>query len=174
VALWVITNAANNNAFVDPQLRSVSRTNDPPFKLDPRPAPGSPALTSALTAPDDGFYTPVAYKGAFKDINWAGDWGFAAEVCLMSGDGVRIPTPLCTGGPTPCTATTLDIAPNGANVDVTFASVAGASYQLLGSNDITAPRSSWAVVSSLTATGSTSTFSVASSGALRFFVVVCQ
>src|SRR5207342_2899809 len=36
-ALWVMTNAANNNMFMDPMLRGVSRTNDPAFQLDPRP-----------------------------------------------------------------------------------------------------------------------------------------
>ena len=65
-AQWVLTNAANNNQFVDPMLTSLSRTNDPAYRLDPRPKAGSPALTSALTAPDDGFYTPVSYKGAFE------------------------------------------------------------------------------------------------------------
>src|SRR4029077_6104975 len=51
---------------------------------DPRPRPGSPALTSALTAPDDGFYTPVAYKGAFDaDDLWIADWTFASQVGLV-------------------------------------------------------------------------------------------
>ena len=46
-AQWVLTDAANNNSFVDPMLTSISRTNDPAFQLDPRPQPGSPALTSS-------------------------------------------------------------------------------------------------------------------------------
>src|SRR6185295_14115032 len=87
VASWVLNDPANNNSFVDPMLRSISRTNDPAFGLDPRPRPGSPALTSTLTAPNDGFYTPVAYKGAFSTLNWASDWTFAAEAGLITGAG---------------------------------------------------------------------------------------
>jgi len=131
-------------------------------------------LTSALTAPDDGFYTPVAFKGAFTNLNWAADWGFAAESGLMSGAGVGIPRPACPPTEPVCTATTLGIIKNGANVDVTFASVPGATYQLFGSSDITAPRSSWAPLGSLTATGTTSTLSVAASAAQQFLTVRCQ
>jgi hypothetical protein len=41
-------------------------------------------LTSAISAPDDGFYTSVAYKGAF-DANdlWIADWTFASQVGLV-------------------------------------------------------------------------------------------
>ena len=172
-ALWVLTNAANSNMFMDPILRSVSRTNIPAFRLDPRPSAGSPALSSSLTAPDDGFYTPVAYKGAFKDVNWAADWGFAAEACLMSGVGAGVPLAPCSTGPV-CIATTLAIVKNGANVDVTFASVPGATYRLIGSSSVTAARGTWSTLSTLTATGTTSTLSAAASAAQQFLVVVCQ
>ena len=70
--------------------------------------------------------------------------------------------------------TTLAIVQNGANVDITFASVSGAGYRLLTSNDQTTSLATWANVGTLTATGATSTFSVPTSGAGRFFVVVCQ
>ena len=68
-AEWVLTNAANDNLFVDPMLMDISRTNEPRFGLDPRPQAGSPALSSPLSAPNDGFYTPVNYRGAFGDVN---------------------------------------------------------------------------------------------------------
>jgi hypothetical protein len=171
VALAVLTNPANSNLFVDPMLTSISRTNDPPFGLDPRPQPGSPALTSPISAPNDGFYTPVSYRGAFANVNWASDWGFAAESCLITGAGAGVPTPPPANL---CVATTLSITRNGANVDITFVSVSGAGYRLVASNDITAPLSGWSAVATLTATGSSSTFSVAASGLYRFFVVICQ
>src|SRR6185369_3773575 len=68
--LWVVTDPANSNLFVDPMLTGISRTNDPFFVLDPRPQSGSPALSSAISAPNDGFYTPANYSGAFSNVNW--------------------------------------------------------------------------------------------------------
>ncbi len=63
--------AANSTA--NPMLRGISRTQD--LTLDPRPQAGSPALTSTRTAPNDGFYTPVAFKGAFDDGDlWMDSW----------------------------------------------------------------------------------------------------
>ncbi len=44
--------------------------------LNPRAA--GDALTSAGMAPDDGFFTPVAYKGAFGDTNWLDGWTAAS------------------------------------------------------------------------------------------------
>jgi len=68
------TVASNNNATnVNPLLRGTGR--DLPGSLDPRPAPGSPALTSPRVAPADGFYTPVSYRGAFDSgDNWLRRW----------------------------------------------------------------------------------------------------
>jgi hypothetical protein len=41
-------------------------------KLNPMPA--SDALTSVGAAPDDGFFTPASYKGAFGTYNWLKGW----------------------------------------------------------------------------------------------------
>ncbi len=70
----LFTVIANHNLTnVNPQLRGVSR--GPDGGLDPRPLPGSPATTSPRTAPSDGFYTPVAYHGAFTaEDNWLRRW----------------------------------------------------------------------------------------------------
>ena len=124
----VLTNAANNNAFVDPMITSVSRTNDPAFMLDPLPLPGSPALTSTRTAPNDGFFTPVAYKGAFNNVNWAADWGFAAESGLITGAGAGTPQEVTAAVlPNPATVA---ITLSGANVVITCSSQAGYTYTL--------------------------------------------
>ena len=133
-AQYALDGAANNNQFVDPMLTGISRTNAPAFGLDPRPQAGSPALTSALTAPNDGFYSPVSYKGAFKDVNWASEWGFAAEAGLITGVGAGVPTP--TPPPPPCTPANLSIVINGSNVDIAFTGVAGASYQVQSTTDL--------------------------------------
>ncbi len=69
-AYW--SNAANNNAIVDPQLRAISYAND--RGLDPRPATGSPALSGAVQTLSGPGLTQVSYKGAFSDSNWAAGW----------------------------------------------------------------------------------------------------
>ncbi|HEV8334917.1 MAG TPA: hypothetical protein VGR67_00685, partial [Candidatus Polarisedimenticolia bacterium] len=47
---------------------------DPVVSIDPRPAPGSPLLTTNRTAPSDGFFEPVSYRGAFGSTNWSTSW----------------------------------------------------------------------------------------------------
>jgi len=168
-----LTTLCTNNMFVDPMLRSIGRTNIPPFRLDPRPQAGSPALTSDLTAPNDGFYTPVAYKGAFSDLNWASDWTFAAEACLITGEGAGTP-----GGPVvdpdPCLSPiSLSIVRNGSNVEITFTSVAGGSYQVQSKTDLNAP--TWDNEgSALSGTGGILTYSTLTGGVAKFFRVFCQ
>jgi hypothetical protein len=77
--------AANNNRIVDPMLRNISR--DATNSLDPRPAAGSPALTGAITPPNDGFFTPTNYIGAFgPDHNWASGWTFLTSSNIL---GIR-------------------------------------------------------------------------------------
>ena len=169
----IFTDAARSNLNVNPLLRGIARTNSVAYRLDPRPATNSPALNSPRTAPNDGFYTPVAYKGAFNRVNWATDWTFLGESCLIATAGAGTPKAPVAAAPT-CIATTLAIVQNGANVDITFASVSGAGYRLLTSNDPTASLATWSNAGTLTAAGATSTFSVPTSGAGRFFVVVCQ
>ncbi len=88
----LFSDPALQNVVADPQRRSISRTIEPAFQLDPRPQPGSPALSSERTAPNDGFYTPVAYKGAFGDVNWAADWTAAGELGLLSAEGAGTPS----------------------------------------------------------------------------------
>jgi hypothetical protein len=66
------SDAANNNAIVDPQLRAISYAAD--RVLDPRPAVGSPALSGAVQTLSGPGLTQVSYKGAFSDTNWAAGW----------------------------------------------------------------------------------------------------
>lgn len=170
VAQGVLNNPANSNAFVDPMLTSISRTNVPAFKLDPRPKPGSPALTSTLTAPNDGFYTPVAYKGAFKDVNWLADWGFAAEAGLLTGEGAGRPA---TPAGQPVTLV-LGAKREGSNLSISFASEAGKSYQAQSAANLTAPIQ-WANEGRpVGGTGSAASISVPVGPSPKFFRVLAQ
>jgi hypothetical protein len=65
------------NPVVDPQIRSISRTQD--GGLDPRPVAGSPVFSDTKVTPVDGFYTPAPYKGAFDaNDNWLRGWSALA------------------------------------------------------------------------------------------------
>ncbi len=76
--------AANDNTIADPQLRNISRDNS--GMLDPRPAAGSPVLTAATATPNDGFFTPVQYVGAFGADNWAKGWSFLSTGGVLGVD----------------------------------------------------------------------------------------
>jgi hypothetical protein len=171
-AAAVLSDPANSNQFVDPLLGGISRTNFPAFGLDPRPLPGSPALTSTLTAPDDGFYKPVAYVGAFKDVNWASEWGFAAEAGLITGQGAGVPQ--STTSRPRCNPATLSIIHNGDNYEISFSSVAGMTYRLYASSALQQPVGGWTSLDTKVAAGASITFTAPAAGELRFFAVVCE
>ncbi len=58
----------------------------PVTALEPNLLPGSPYLTAGRTPPNDGFYTPVNFIGAFNDKRmWAG-WTLAARLGLIDWD----------------------------------------------------------------------------------------
>ena len=79
------TDAARDNVIADPMLTGVSRAAE--GALDPRPMPGSPALTGPFaTVPEGEFFEQTNYKGAFApDNNWLIGWtklsteGYLAE-----------------------------------------------------------------------------------------------
>jgi hypothetical protein len=164
--LW--TDASMNNQVVDPMLRGISRTNNPAFGLDPRPKAGSPALSSSRTAPDDGFYTPVAWKGAFKDVNWAADWGFAAEACFMSGEGAGSPA----ARPAAPQAVRLSAARDATTLTIGFASDVGRTYTLQSTTDFGA----WMDVAGAVKSGdgSSLSFAVAIEPGAKFYRVKAQ
>ena len=73
---------ANGNEVVDPQLTGISRTND--GGLDPRPMPGSPALSGAASPQGDGFFQAVGYRGAFDADNlWVAGWTFLDDLGIL-------------------------------------------------------------------------------------------
>ncbi len=114
------------NQVIDPKLRGVSRDAD--GGLDPRPAEDSPALVpSSLTPPNDCFYTPVNYRGAFAEQNWLSDWTFLSAVGIASAAGGGNPMPLvCSQGPV---EPELTIAIANSQILITFDSENGVTYQ---------------------------------------------
>jgi hypothetical protein len=86
-----MTNPANNNRFVNPQLRGISRTNDK--GLDPRPHPASPAWSNFANVPaGDNFFVQTNYVGAFGTHNWAADWTFISQLGILTTDGAGVRT----------------------------------------------------------------------------------
>ncbi|MFM7101770.1 MAG: fasciclin domain-containing protein, partial [Verrucomicrobiota bacterium] len=105
--------ASRSNRNLNPLLRGLSRASD--GGLDPRPATGSPALASNRQAPQDGFYQPVAWQGAFRTVNWASDWTFLSDRRILSPAGGGNPLPPPAPASTPGTiaqvvATTPDLS----------------------------------------------------------------
>lgn len=153
----LFTDLTRSNTTVNPQLVSISR--DANHLLDPRLQAGSPALTSSITPPNDGFYTPVAYKGAFdSSVLWLNNWTALYAYGFL---------PVMTA-----TAPTLTITRNGANVDITCASQAGYTYAL-ESTAVFSP-ANWNPATGVTpsntqaGTGNTLTFTVSAAGTKYF------
>lgn len=170
-ASLLFSTASWSNDVANPLLTSISRTNFPTFKLDPKPQTGSPAKISGRTSPNDGFYNPIAWKGAMNKKNWAVDWTALGEYCIFSpaGRGEQIfAAVVSTLAPNPVTLT---IAPSGANALITYLSQIGYSYQLQSATNLNSPVT-WAVSGSAqTGTGGTLTNSVPASSHENYFRV---
>jgi len=97
MARGVVPNSAFNGNVVEPALspiQSITRgpnvvysglTMQPVVRLDPRPA--NSALTSLGTAPNDGFFTPAQYRGAFAPGRpaWISGWTAADAYHFVQG-----------------------------------------------------------------------------------------
>ncbi len=114
--------------------------------------------TSARTAPDNGFYTPVSYKGAFGPTqNWLAGWTLAAKLGLvdtsMNDDGTLVGS------------TAMQIKPV-----LTFGTNAGAMYRI--ETRTTPTGSDWSPVAWVRGTGSDMTYVDPSGRSLAFFRVM--
>ncbi len=85
-------NTANKNWIEAPMLRGITRTND--ATLDPRPQPGSPALTRGaadypmIDGEIDPFFTETDYVGAFGQTNfWLKGWTMLDAAGYLSDGG---------------------------------------------------------------------------------------
>ncbi|MCI0538073.1 MAG: hypothetical protein L0Z50_22885 [Verrucomicrobiales bacterium] len=157
----LFTDAARNNLNVNPQLVSISRTNN--AGLDPRPTAGSPALSTTRTPLSDGFYTATTYKGAFApDALWISGWTFLDHAGVLA-EVIAPPLGLH-----------LAVTIAGGNVSITFPSEAGRLYQLQTTSTLGTVWSNQG--SPLAGTGSALTYSeqFAGSAAAKFFRVLVQ
>ena len=64
--------AANGNSLANPNIKSISRTDD--NGLDPRPAFGGAAYDNLADLPSDDFFSPANFKGAFGGTIWNKGW----------------------------------------------------------------------------------------------------
>ncbi len=65
----------NENDTVDPELRGIERETMGTGMLDPRPQTGSPAFSNPRADyPEDTFFSPTDYIGAFGKENWLMGW----------------------------------------------------------------------------------------------------
>ncbi|HEY6564491.1 MAG TPA: hypothetical protein VIY86_08345, partial [Pirellulaceae bacterium] len=171
-AALLFDDASRSNEVVNPQLRGISRSAN--GGLDPRPSPGSPALSTYRPTPSDGFFTPAGYKGAFNGINWATDWTALGERNVITTSGAGVPPPVAGTTPPECTPANLSITSSGGNVDISFTGVAGASYQVQSTTDLGASPIVWTDEGApLSGTGTLS-YSSSTGGSYKFFRVVCQ
>jgi len=166
----VLFETARSNEVANPMLRGISRTNEPAFGLDPRPAVGSPALTSNRTAPNDGFYTPVSYKGAFNHRNWATDWTALGDYGFLSSEGAGQNPPSAIAPPVQPDAPALVTSIFGGQLVISFASQNGFNYQLESNANLQSPQ--WTAEGAPQAgTGATLTISLPMADGNRYFRV---
>ena len=165
----LFADGSRSNSTADPLLTGITRVNH--HALDPRPAANSPALSTTLGTPSDGFYTPAAYKGAFDAQNlWIGTWtaldqlGFLPHATVVTRTAVSVLP----------AAPALAIGGNGLSAVVTYPSQAGYAYQLQSATNLNSP-TFWADEgASQPGTGGTLTNTIPASGAQKFLRVLAH
>ncbi len=96
------------------QVGSANLTQLPVTFLDPTPA--GPAINSVGMAPDDGFFTPVGYRGAFAPgDNWLQNWTAAAAFGFTE-QGDNIGEIYCAPGNPNSVGLTGTISANGSDI----------------------------------------------------------
>jgi hypothetical protein len=167
------TDTSLTNQIANPQLISVSRTNIGKF-LDPRPAPGSPALAEFASAPSGGYLTSADFRGAFGSVNWASDWTALGEYGILTGAGGGNPSTTHVDPPPPPTnQPTVVVARGVGTLQISFTSENGVQYQLQSSPTLSGLPAGWANVGAPQAgTGGVLTFTPPTTGAAMFFRVV--
>jgi hypothetical protein len=116
------------NPVLDPLLNSISRTAN--GLLDPTVKPASPVFADYRATPSDGFYVPVAHKGAFGTVNWAQDW------TALSAEGFLKATTSPTSRPqSEAVVTTASATADGSSVLLVYGSRAGVLYKVQSTTD---------------------------------------
>lgn len=155
---FLFSDAGRNNTVEAALLGGVSYTNDA-AGLNPRPQAGSPVFNNVLA----GAPMPANYRGAFSPTdNWADGWSFLSTAGYLA-PGMALPDPPM-----------LAIVPNGANLQITYASESGFSYQLQSATNLNSSVF-WANEGTAqSGNGGTLTNTVPTTGAQQFFRVLGQ
>jgi hypothetical protein len=124
---------------VDPQLRGISRTAN--GDLNPTVASTSPVYSWYTSTPADGFYTSVAYVGAFDQENWAQDW------TGLDHEGFLAATAKSAATPVNVVAVTVTSNADGSLATVSYPTSAGTEYKVQSTTDV----STWSDETSWTA-----------------------
>ena len=134
-----LTNIQNNNAAIvasnltavgsfnvaglDPGIRGIGR--GPLGKLDPRLTATALARTNETFTPaNDGFFTRVSYKGAFRDNNWLKGWSILNQLGVI------------TNAPNAFVEPALLVGHNGVDPTVSFTAQSGFLYSVEKSSDL--------------------------------------
>lgn len=139
------------------------------LSIDPYPVTGN-VLGSRRTPPDDGFYTPVNFKGAFDPtkVNWMHGWTLSEKLGLVEmhtnlASDATAPTTDASGAVVPVSVT----ATIGTYPAVRAASpVAGGRYQIEAASSLSGP---WSVVGYIDEDGSDKWYTDASGAGNAFF-----
>ena len=105
------------------------------------PCAANDAVTTSMMAPNDGFYTPASYKGAFSpNYNWLAGWSAADAYGMTdtSMNNLEVPS-----------------ASLGLGAAVSFQSDAGVSYDIEATDNLT---NGWMVVDTVVGDGSVKTY----------------
>ncbi|MCH6258222.1 hypothetical protein MLD52_16795 [Puniceicoccaceae bacterium K14] len=87
----IFSDAANANTVEDPMFKAINFMDlggdsviDVASVIDPRPMADSPAFSNALAGtPDDSWFLPSEFQGAFGETNWLLGWTKLSEVSYL-------------------------------------------------------------------------------------------
>jgi hypothetical protein len=156
---FLFSTASFSNTVQSAMLGGVSYTNN--GGLDPRPQPGSPALTDVMP----GAPTAVSYRGAFgPNDNWANSWTALAGLGYLNTNAVVVVPP---------TAPSITTVAGGGTMSFSITSQNGYSYILQSTPVLTPP--AWTNMETLPGNGGVLNFTpVATTNATEFFRILAQ
>lgn len=136
--------------------------------LDPRPAANSPALNDYADVP--GGYVEANYRGAFGpgNRNWAANWTALSEYAILTGAGAGVLTGEVSDT---LVAPSVAVAPSGANVNITFDTQAGVTYQAQSTTSLTGPVTWTNEGAPIVGTGAAATVTVSGAADQKFIIV---
>jgi hypothetical protein len=128
---FLFSDTARSNSVQNPQLGGVSYTNN--LGLNPRPQPGSPALSDVL--PQPAGLTQTSSRGAFNTNDlWAHKWTALYKLGYLQGtwSAQNVVTPECD-------SVSLSITRGVGNVTISWIGNAGCEYRLESTTTLNSP-----------------------------------